>query len=217
MDKKQLIEDFISNIIGFHSDDQLTVLSKAAAKPMSKRIAAEGGLVNIGSNKIGTLSGGDKQYIVRVFEDTEKDYYQFYFISDNNRFTCYPILFDTQSYKYFVIHNDGRVNIPKKSGLDPFGNNLSIAFPKEHTTFSIRESITENTTNVFKTQYHSGTNQVECYVNEQKGDILLTKILVVFQREETVPLIRLIPIRNNYCIIDIPDEFDGILHLGAFS
>ncbi len=210
MNKKNIIDQFVSSILEFKTDDKIIAKGPVIQTNTSYQMAAAGERTTTSMVKLGTLSNDDGHVMVRVFKDMKKKKYKLYFLSDDNRFSQFPILFEPTTFKYFIIHQDGHAEIPLSSHIDPVREDLSISYPIITKKFDLNKSDIEQEEDIVSISVKNS----KLYVNIPEKS---TKALLVFSDTSEKIITRLVPVRNGEVSATIPENIKPEITISIFD
>jgi len=191
---KRAIDQFIQNVMEFIPDESLISLAgPKESEGYQYQMAADSERRQLGEHKIGSLTNNSKNVLVRVFKNDSDNQFELYFLAEKEKLSNYPIIFEPESFKYFIIDEEGHTSIPYSSSLDPLTQPLFITYPvgchsipynelKKHDNFIL-------------------DSEFLIFSNINSGD----KALFVFEYGTGGKSIRLIPVREKEAKVALPE------------
>lgn len=199
-------ERFTKALFEFKPGDELRLRRADKNSGPGLRMAADSREAEL-SETTKLLTSADGQVLVRILKNKAAQKYDLYFLSEDDRFSQYPILFEPDSFKYFIIRKDGHAEIPFSSTLDPIAERLSIVYPVQAGYHRIPEPDAGET--------EAGlcrTGNKLCFT----FPLTITKALFIFTDETNGEITRLVPVRNGEAAVILPEKVTETFWVGGF-
>ncbi|NOZ74316.1 MAG: hypothetical protein GXO90_02920 [FCB group bacterium] len=199
-------ELFTKILLEFKPDDELGPPRPCENSETGLRMAADSSESEL-FETTRLLTSADGQVLVRILKNKAKKKYDLFFLSEDNRFSQYPILFEPDSFKYFIIRKDGHAEIPFSSTLDPTVERLSIVYPVQGGYHRIPESDNKQ-------------REAELYRTGNKLSfafpLMITKALFIFTDKTNREITRLVPVRNGEAAVIVPPKVSENFWVSGF-
>ncbi|MFQ6610628.1 MAG: hypothetical protein ACE5D7_07505 [Fidelibacterota bacterium] len=202
---KHAIDIFIQNLTEFVPDEVLKpVTDKSDSMSNYFKMVADAGNEKLTVYKIGSLCNDNRDMLVRVFKNDMKKQFELYFVGTEEKLRNYPIVLAPESFKYYIIDENGFTSIPYDSNLDPLLANLTVTFPVSGFSFSLEnikapKNVSINSDYLTITDIESGS-----------------KILFIFLEESGTKVFRLIPVREGEAKVALPESIVGPLTVSIY-
>jgi len=195
------INQFVNELLAFKADDTLNFTISQNEAVFENRIAADS-LSAPDYAKIGVFENHIKDVLIRVFKDRLNKKYDLYLLSEKEQMNRYPVLFHPDSFKYFVIGKDRKIEIPFDTEIDPRRDTFCIEYPKTTLSFSSSKPTGDD--------IDLSYDRMTVHVDEN-----IKKALFVFT-DKNRKIYRLVPVRNGLATVILPNTIGDDIIVSLF-